>query len=65
MRVQVGILEFFIVWAPPPAWMWMGMDMDMDQVWLVFFINFFSGFEGVEIAFLLCFFWLGWAGEWY
>lgn len=39
--------------------MWMGMDM--DQVWSIFFINFFSVLEGVEIAFLFFFsFSLGW-----
>lgn len=37
----------------------------MDQVWSIFFINFFSALEGVEIAFLfiyLFFFFLLWAG---
>lgn len=37
------------------------MDMDMDQVWSIFFINFFSALEGVEIAFFVSFFFL-WAG---
>lgn len=52
MRVQAGILEFLLS-GPPRLDVhvdWHGMDM--DQVWLIFFINFFSALEGVEIAFL-------------
>lgn len=62
------ILEFLLSGPPPPAWMGMGMwmDMDMDQVWSIFFINFFSGFEGGGDCFSFLFlFSLGWAGEWY
>lgn len=54
MRVQAGILEFLL--SDPPAWMWMWIDMDMDQVWSIFFINLFSALDGVEIAFLVSFF---------
>lgn len=38
------------------------MGMDMDQVWSIFFINFFSAFEGVEISFFVFLFFFLWAG---
>lgn len=59
VRVQAGILEFLLS-GPPPR-----LDGDghghghghgSGLVWSIFFINFFSALEGVEIAFLFCFF---------
>lgn len=65
MRVQVGILEFLLS-GPPPR-----LDGDghghghghgSGLVWSIFFINFFSAFEGVEISFFVFLFFFLWAG---